>query len=96
MKILLTLFFLFFSSTTFAEINRKEFLNAYNEGCLNEDPYPLTAGEQFFACGCLTNEVSKQYTLDELMDDDDYTEKEKFMKITDYCVSVILESRQIN
>ena len=62
-----------------------------NEGCLNEDPGPITVGEQFLACGCLTSEVSKQYTVDELMEDDDYVEKEKFNKIMDFCISLILD-----
>ena len=93
MRILLTLFVLFFSFKTFAEIKDKELLNAYNEGCLGEDPSPMTVGEQFLACGCLTSEVSKQYTVDELMEDDDYVEKEKFNKIMDSCISLILDIR---
>ena len=93
MKILLTLFVLLFSSSVFAEINNKEFLNAYNKGCLGEDPDLVTKGEQFLICGCLTNEISKQYNLNELMDDDNYTEREKFSKITEYCISVLLDSR---
>ena len=91
MKIFLTLFVLFFSSITFAEIKDKELLNAYNEGCLMEDPGPITVGEQFLVCGCLTSEVSKQYTVDEIMEDDDYVEKEKFNKIMDFCISLILD-----
>jgi hypothetical protein len=91
MRILLMLFVLFFSFKTFAEIKDKELLNAYNEGCLSEDPGPITVGEQFLVCGCLTSEVSKQYTVDEIMEDDDYVEKEKFNKIMDFCISLILD-----
>ena len=92
MKIPLAFFVLFFSSITFAEIKNKELLNQYNKGCLSEDPGEVTVGEQFLACGCLTSEVSKQYTLNELIEDD-YNEKEKFIKIANYCISLILDSR---
>ena len=93
MKIPLAFFVLFFSSITFAEIKDKELLNQYNEGCLSEEPGEVTVGEQFLACGCLTSEVSKQYTVNELMEDDDYVEKEKFIRIANYCISLILDSR---
>ena len=93
MKTLLTLFVLLFSSSVIAEINDKEFLSAYNKGCLKEDSDPLTNGEQFLACGCLTNEISKQYSINELRNDDNYVEREKFNKIAEYCISVILDYR---
>ena len=93
MKYLITLLVLFFSSMSFAEIKDKDLLNSYNEGCLSSDPGPVTAGEQFLACGCLTSEVSKQYTVDELIEDRDYVEKEKFIKIADFCISLVLDNR---
>ncbi len=93
MKILLIFFSLFFSFKTFAEIKDKEMLNAYNEGCLEEDPGPVTVGEQFLVCGCLTNEVSKVYTLEEILNDENWTEKQKFSKIVEYCITIFYDSR---
>ena len=93
MKIFFTFFFLIFSFEIFAEIKDKEMLSAYHEGCLEPDPDPITAGEQFLACGCITNEVSKVYTVEEIMDDEDFTENQKFNKIIDFCISLVLDSR---
>ncbi len=94
MKLFFMIFIFFFPSSTFAEIKDKELLNSYNEGCLGEDVgSSMTVGEQFLVCGCLTSEISKEYTIDELLDDEDYVETEKFNNITNYCISVILDRR---
>ncbi len=94
MKFSFTIFILFFSSATFAEIKDKELLNSYNEGCLGENVgLSMSVGEQFFICGCLTSEISKKYSIEELLDDEDYVETEKFNDITNYCVSIILDRR---
>jgi len=94
MNLFVIIFTLLFSSATLAEINDKELLNSYNEGCLGEDVgSSMTVGEQFLVCGCLTSEISKEYTIEELLEDEDYVEKEKFNNITNYCISIILDRR---
>ncbi len=94
MKFIISFYVLFFSFSVIAEIKDKELLNSYNDGCLGESVgLSMTIGEQFLVCGCLTSEISKEYTINEFLEDEDYVETEKFNKISNYCISIILDRR---
>ena len=85
MKILLTVFILFFSSTVFSVEWDFETLNTVFEGCLDNS----NNGTDYEYCGCYVNGISKNFRVLEvlqLMDSGKLETNEDFLSIVEKCV----------
>ena len=51
-----------------AEIEDREFLNEIFVGCISNEVDILDAGESFEYCGCVTNTVSKEMDMIEILE----------------------------
>jgi hypothetical protein len=96
-NLLITL--LLFSLSAHAAIEDREFLNEIFGGCVANEIDMLDAGESFEYCGCVTNIVSKEMdmieilemTLEILKESDDMTED----KVERLAIQKLLQNKAI-
>ncbi len=82
-----------------AEINNRDLLNDFFEGCASEEEVGFSIGEVYEYCGCMTNVLAKELDTEELLglslnllsETDGMTEKEA-EKIA---LKMILENNEI-
>ena len=68
MKTFLTLFVLFFSSAVYSEEWNLEYLKTFNDSCIESSTEISGIGDAFEYCGCGTNGIYNNFSLDELLE----------------------------
>ena len=66
-KIFLPIFFILFLSNAIAQIDNEEILMNFFTQCNQGKADGFSIGSQIEYCGCATNQISKNMTLEELM-----------------------------
>ena len=68
MKILISVFFLLFSSSVFGNKWNFQYLKEINEGCLKTAVENGSIGEAFEYCGCTTHRLYEDFTVNEIIE----------------------------
>ena len=68
MKIFLTLFVLIFSSAVYSAEWNFEYLNTFNESCIESSKKISGLGDAFEYCGCGTNRMYQDFALEEILE----------------------------
>ncbi len=68
MKILITIFVLFFSTLLQANEWKMEYLKKMNDGCLKTAVDRVSIGQAFEYCGCSTHGIYEEFEIDEILD----------------------------
>lgn len=68
MKILLTFFVSLFSSSVYSQEWNLEYLKVFNDSCIESSIEISGIGDTFEYCGCGTNGIYKNFSLDELLE----------------------------
>lgn len=68
MRILIFVFFLFYTYSSFSADWNFEYLQELNDGCLGTAVDLVSIGEAFEYCGCTTHHLSSNFSLDEIIE----------------------------